>query len=64
MGEEEVQLYIDTLIDNRIIAKYFSKRIQENRLAVIKELGNIHSHCSFTTAISSTTTYVILTSYM
>ena len=42
MGEEEVQLYIDTLIDNRIIAKYFSKRIQENRLAVIKELGNIH----------------------
>ena len=39
MGEEEVQMYIDTLIENRIISKYFGKRIQENRLSVIKELG-------------------------
>ena len=39
MGEEEVQSFIDTMIDNEKIAKEIKKNMTESKCEIIKELG-------------------------
>ena len=39
MGEEEVLQFLESMIENRVVAKQLKHSITEARLTVIKELG-------------------------
>lgn len=40
-GEEEVQNFIDVMIDNKKIIKEFNENVNRNRLVIMKELGQL-----------------------